>query len=93
LRVPSIELNTENLSLFPSSHNPAAKGGFKFSGIVAAAVRIEHCGEIGSHGAESETANDARLNGYGRSAVSPFVRLTLSELRDAHISVWTETCA
>src|SRR4051794_5877917 len=31
------------------SHNPAAKGGFKLSCIVAATVRIEHCGEIRSH--------------------------------------------
>src|SRR5580765_1357867 len=31
------------------SHNAAAKGGFKFSCIVAAAVRIKHRGEIRSH--------------------------------------------
>src|SRR5215467_9479948 len=31
------------------SHDPATKGAFEFSGIVASAVRVEYCGEIRSH--------------------------------------------
>src|SRR5215469_2003050 len=31
------------------SYDPAVEGGFKFSCVIAASVRIEHCGEIRSH--------------------------------------------